>query len=259
MTSITETAFATLDQQGRLLNAVLKGPTERPALLGFSRGDSAQIRATIRGRKQSAGIVDRPGIAVANAGEPTIAFFASYLLSFEYLNALTGNCLKRNKIAEFAAVITVRRSAGPLAIVGLRVRPRADGDKRLRIGGSGHCKARPNRRVNLGQQSKEKNWEEPCGPPPDHYAPPIINKCLRRVGMDINSEGQFLKRSPTISAHRDIPASVPAVLADQVRGLDIFNVCNGFSRAKDRASCAEQPLAALQPTPSIRKMAAIRP
>ena len=40
MTSITETAFATLDQQGRLLNAVLKGPTERPGRFGF-RGELA--------------------------------------------------------------------------------------------------------------------------------------------------------------------------------------------------------------------------
>ncbi len=40
MTDIKDTALATLEQQGRLLNAVLKGPTERPGRFGF-RGEIA--------------------------------------------------------------------------------------------------------------------------------------------------------------------------------------------------------------------------
>jgi hypothetical protein len=89
MTSITETAFATLEQQGRLLNAVLKGPTERPGRVGF-RGELAlKFAQQFADEKRPPELTTDQVIAVANAGEPTIAFFASYLLSFEYLNALT--------------------------------------------------------------------------------------------------------------------------------------------------------------------------
>ena len=89
MTSITETAFATLDQQGRLLNAVLKGPTERPGRFGF-RGELAlKFAQQFADEKRPPELSTDQVIAVANAGEPTIAFFASYLLSFEYLNTLT--------------------------------------------------------------------------------------------------------------------------------------------------------------------------
>ncbi|HEY8138832.1 MAG TPA: hypothetical protein VIF61_13395 [Methylocystis sp.] len=89
MTSITETAFATLEQQGRLLNAVLKGPTERPGRFGF-RGELAlKFAQQFADEKRPPELTTDQVIAVANAGEPTIAFFASYLLSFEYLNALT--------------------------------------------------------------------------------------------------------------------------------------------------------------------------
>ncbi len=89
MTSITETAFATLDQQGRLLNAVLKGPTERPGRFGF-RGELAlKFAQQFADEKRPPELSTDQVIAVADAGEPTIKFFASYLLSFEYLNALT--------------------------------------------------------------------------------------------------------------------------------------------------------------------------
>ena len=88
MTSITETAFATMEQQGRLLNAVLKGPTERPGRFGF-RGELAlKFAQQFADEKRPPELTTDQVIAVANAGEPTIAFFASYLLSFEYLNAL---------------------------------------------------------------------------------------------------------------------------------------------------------------------------
>lgn len=89
MTSITETAFATLEQQGRLLNAVLKGPTERPGRYGF-RGELAlKFAQQFADEKRPPELTTEQVIAVANAGEPTIAFFASYLLSFEHLGALT--------------------------------------------------------------------------------------------------------------------------------------------------------------------------
>ena len=89
MTIITETAFATLEQQGRLLNAVLKGPTERPGRFGF-RGELAlKFAQQFADEKRPPELTTDQVIAVANAGEPTIAFFASYLLSFEYLNTLT--------------------------------------------------------------------------------------------------------------------------------------------------------------------------
>ena len=77
MTSITETAFATLEQQGRLLNAVLKGPTERPGRFGF-RGELAlKFAQQFADEKRPPELTTDQVIAVANAGEPTIAFFAS--------------------------------------------------------------------------------------------------------------------------------------------------------------------------------------
>lgn len=88
MTNIADTAFATLEQQGRLLNAVLKGPTEAPGRFGF-RGELALKFASLladekRPPERSADQV----IAIANVGEPTIPFFACYLHSFEWLTEL---------------------------------------------------------------------------------------------------------------------------------------------------------------------------
>jgi hypothetical protein len=88
MTSILDTAFKTLEEQGRLLNAVLKGPTEKPGRYGF-RGELALIFAeTLADEKRPPERSVDQVIAIANVGEPTIPFFACYLHSFEWLTNL---------------------------------------------------------------------------------------------------------------------------------------------------------------------------
>lgn len=88
MTSIMNTAFATLEQQGRLLNAVLKAPTEKPGRFGF-RGELAlKFAQQFADEKRPPELSCDQVIAVANVGEPTIGFFSGYLLSFESLTAL---------------------------------------------------------------------------------------------------------------------------------------------------------------------------
>jgi len=85
MTNITDTAFATLEQQGRLLNAILKGPTERPGRFGF-RGELAiKFAQQFADEKRPPELSADQVIAVAEAGEPTISFLTCWLLSFEHL------------------------------------------------------------------------------------------------------------------------------------------------------------------------------
>lgn len=88
MTAIQDTAFARLDDEGRLLSPVLKAPTTKPGRFGF-RGEFAikfAQKLADEARPPELG-VDQV-LAVAEAGAPTIPFFAAYLLSFEYLKPL---------------------------------------------------------------------------------------------------------------------------------------------------------------------------
>ncbi len=88
MTNIMDTAFAKLEQEKRLLNPVLKGPTERPRRFGF-RGELALIFAKqLADEKRPPELSADQVIAIAEEGEPTIPFLACYLLSFESLKAL---------------------------------------------------------------------------------------------------------------------------------------------------------------------------
>jgi hypothetical protein len=82
---ITDTAFARLDSEGRLLNSVLKAPTKKPGRFGF-RGDMAlKFQAKLADEARPPEISAEQVIAAANVGEPTLAFMAGFLLSFEYL------------------------------------------------------------------------------------------------------------------------------------------------------------------------------
>jgi hypothetical protein len=88
MTSIIDTAFARLEQEGRLLNAVLKGPTERQGRYGF-RGELAlKFAQQFADEKRPPELAADQVIAVAQVGEPMIPFLACYLLSFESLGVL---------------------------------------------------------------------------------------------------------------------------------------------------------------------------
>lgn len=88
MTTIAETALGRLEAEGRLLNSVLKGPTKKEGRIGF-RGDIAlkfQVKKADEARPPE--ISTDQIVAAAQAGEPSIAFLAGFLLSFEYISLL---------------------------------------------------------------------------------------------------------------------------------------------------------------------------
>ena len=88
MTKIEETAFAKLETEGRLLNPVLKGPTERPGRFGF-RGELAiKFAQQYADEKRPPELSADQVIAVATAGQKKITFLAAYLHSFESLTAM---------------------------------------------------------------------------------------------------------------------------------------------------------------------------
>jgi len=88
MTKIEDTAFARLEKEGRLVNAVHKGPTEKPGRIGF-RGELAlKFAQQFADEKRPPELSADQVIAVAEAGEPTIKFLSAYLHSFESLTVL---------------------------------------------------------------------------------------------------------------------------------------------------------------------------
>lgn len=90
--AITDTAFARLDAEGRLLNSVLKAATHKPGRFGF-RGDIAlKFQAKLADEARPPEVAMEQVIAVAQAGEPHIAVLAGFLLSFESLR-LVGEVL----------------------------------------------------------------------------------------------------------------------------------------------------------------------
>lgn len=83
--TLADTAFARLESEGRLLNPVLKAPTKKPGRLGF-RGELAlRFSPKLADEARPPELSCDQVIAVAQAGEPKLAFFAGYLLSFEHL------------------------------------------------------------------------------------------------------------------------------------------------------------------------------
>jgi hypothetical protein len=82
---LADTAFARLEAEGRLLNAVLKGPTRKPGRFGF-RGELAlRFAAKLADEARPPELSCDQVIAAAQVGDPKLAFFAGYLLSFEHL------------------------------------------------------------------------------------------------------------------------------------------------------------------------------
>lgn len=88
MTTISETAFAPLEAEGRLVNAVLKAPLAAAGRFGF-RGELAlKFKANVEREARPPELVCQQVLAVADAKEPTLPFFAGYLLSFAELASL---------------------------------------------------------------------------------------------------------------------------------------------------------------------------
>jgi hypothetical protein len=82
---LATTAFARLEAEGRLLNAVLKGATRKPGRFGF-RGELAlRFAPKMADEARPPELTCDQVIAVAQQGDPKLPFFAGYLLSFEHL------------------------------------------------------------------------------------------------------------------------------------------------------------------------------
>jgi hypothetical protein len=85
MTTIDKTALGRLDQEGRLLNAVLKSPTTKPNRFGF-RGDIAlKFQTQVADEKRPPDFSIEQVITMAEEGENKIPILAGYLHSFAYL------------------------------------------------------------------------------------------------------------------------------------------------------------------------------
>jgi hypothetical protein len=82
---LMDTAFARLESEGRLLNPVLKGATKKPGRFGF-RGELAlRFAPKLADEARPPELTCDQVIAVADAGNPKLAFFAGYLLNFAHL------------------------------------------------------------------------------------------------------------------------------------------------------------------------------
>lgn len=88
MTNIADTAFASLEQQGRLINAVLKAPTEKAGRIGFRGEIALKFAQQFSDEKRPPELSADQVIATAVVGEPTIEFLSCYLHTFESLATL---------------------------------------------------------------------------------------------------------------------------------------------------------------------------
>lgn len=86
--TIASSAFATLENEKRMLNAVFKGPTHTADRVGF-RGDIAlKFAQQFADEARPPEISMDQVIAAAHEGEQQIPFLTGFLLSFEYLKLL---------------------------------------------------------------------------------------------------------------------------------------------------------------------------
>jgi hypothetical protein len=84
MTSIETTAFAALDKEGRLLNAVFKGPTGKPGYYGF-RGDFAlKFQPKLADEARPPEFKLEQIVAIAKEGAGKIEKLAGYLHDFAH-------------------------------------------------------------------------------------------------------------------------------------------------------------------------------
>jgi hypothetical protein len=97
MTTIEKTALGRLDQEGRLLDAVLKGPTKKANRFGF-RGDIAlKFQEQLADEKRPPDYCMEQVLTIAEEGEPTIPIIAGYLQNYAFLadvRSVLGNLLR---------------------------------------------------------------------------------------------------------------------------------------------------------------------
>jgi len=88
-TSIETTALTRLDREGRLLNAVFKGPTTKPGRSGF-RGDIAlKFQTQLADEKRPPEFSMEQVLTLVRQGESTIPILVGYIHSFAYLSTLS--------------------------------------------------------------------------------------------------------------------------------------------------------------------------
>src|SRR5208337_3313673 len=79
------TALARLEREGRLLNAVLKGPTTKPGRFGF-RGDIAlKFQTQLADEKSPPEFCIEQVLTYTQDDKPTLPILAGYLHNFAYL------------------------------------------------------------------------------------------------------------------------------------------------------------------------------
>ena len=88
-TSIETTALGRLDREGRLLNAVFKGPITKPGRSGF-RGDIAlKFQTQLADEKRPPEFSMEQVLTLVRQGESTISILVGYIHSFAYLSTLS--------------------------------------------------------------------------------------------------------------------------------------------------------------------------
>ncbi len=89
LTGFEATALGRLDREGRLLNAVFKGPTTKPGRFGF-RGDIAlKFQAQLADEKRPPDFSIEQVLTVVQEGESTIPILVGYIHSFAYLSVVS--------------------------------------------------------------------------------------------------------------------------------------------------------------------------
>jgi hypothetical protein len=82
------TALASLEAEGRLVNAVFNGPLRAPGRVGF-RGELAlKFKAKHEKEARPPELLCQQVLTIADPDVPTLPFFAGYLLSFADLKSL---------------------------------------------------------------------------------------------------------------------------------------------------------------------------
>ncbi len=88
MTLITDTPFADLEAQGRLLSPVFKGATTKPGRFGFRGEIALAFQESMADEKRPPAIKLDQVMMVSSAGESAISFLAGFAPSLAHLQLL---------------------------------------------------------------------------------------------------------------------------------------------------------------------------
>lgn len=86
MMTIERTPLGRLDGEGRLLNAVFKGPTTKPGRFGFRGEIALKFQTQVADEKRPPDYCIEQVLMVVDEGKPTIPVLVGYLHSFAYFD-----------------------------------------------------------------------------------------------------------------------------------------------------------------------------